>query len=521
MSEHVAAHPLHLVSGLSVTLNAEPLHGDGNLDCRLLFMGDRYRELLRAYPELVFRLSRPWPISRREAFARASAEITQFYELHMVSGKVVAHLRDEVFAAQAPPDQLDLVLRASDGVRECSTPLPLHRLRAVGILLPLLNGEHARARVVSGLRTVLSEDDATWALDLIADWARLGFLTERPPARATLSVSEKPGVMLVGHTSLLFQSRQSSVLMDPLLRPSLGCAPTVFDLTRLKLGAICCTHSHWDHCDLETLLRFDKATPMIVPRVRRATAFNPPMVPALQGLGFTDIREVEPWQTTRIDDIEMVAVPFHGEQDEPGAEIDHYTYILRTDGLSLYGGVDAYRDTFGDMAPIMERVRREWVPDLAFLPVSRMTYTWRHGGVNGFCRYVDTDVLDKSFQYTAGAEQAAAWTEMLGVRWAVPYALFNFAPYHVRVQSQEFGEALRNAGLADRFLPLRPLDAISAADLASGRAFRVRRRYLQGVARSGAFARRLERRYADTLVYRLARYLLRRYGAAGSNTRHH
>jgi hypothetical protein len=45
----------------------------------------------------------------------------------------------------------------------------------------------------------------------------------------------------------------------------------------------------------------------------------------------------------------MILVPFHGEQDEPGAEIDHCTYVYRTPGLTLYGGVDAYRDTFADM----------------------------------------------------------------------------------------------------------------------------------------------------------------------------
>ena len=69
----------------------------------------------------------------------------------------------------------------------------------------------------------------------------------------------------------------------------------------------------------------------------------------LRLIGFEDIREVELWQPIKIKDIEIVPIPFHGEQDEPGAEIDHYTYVLRSNGLSLYGGVDAFRDTFGEM----------------------------------------------------------------------------------------------------------------------------------------------------------------------------
>ena len=52
-------------------------------------------------------------------------------------------------------------------------------------------------------------------------------------------------------------------------------------------------------------------------------------------------------------------MPFHGEQDEPGAEIDHYTYVFKTEGLSLYGGVDAFRDTFGEMPAALARVREE------------------------------------------------------------------------------------------------------------------------------------------------------------------
>src|SRR5262249_44150338 len=156
----------------------------------------------------------------------------------------------------------------------------------------------------------------------------------------------------------------------------------------LDLTAICCTHSHWDHCDVGTLLRFDKGTPVIIPRVHEPTAFNPPIVPMLQMLGFQDIREVEPWDQIQLGDVEMILVPFHGEQDEPGAVIDHYTYVFRAPELTLYGGVDSYRDTSADMHEALERVRHQWPPNVVFLPISRMVYEYRYGGVNGFCRYV-------------------------------------------------------------------------------------------------------------------------------------
>src|SRR6266851_4394618 len=165
-----------------------------------------------------------------------------------------------------------------------------------------------------------------------------------------------------------------------------------------RFGAICCSHSHWDHCHLQTLLWVDKDTPILIPKVREPSALSPPMVDALARIGFTDVREVEPWVPVRVDDIEVVPIPFHGEQDEPDFEMDHYTYVLKTKGLSLYGGVDCYRSTSGDMRPVLERVARLYSPDVAFLPVSKWICHYRSGGVNGFCRYLDQEMLDQSFQ---------------------------------------------------------------------------------------------------------------------------
>ncbi|MGH9202690.1 MAG: MBL fold metallo-hydrolase, partial [Vicinamibacterales bacterium] len=245
----------------------------------------------------------------------------------------------------------------------------------------------------------------------------------------------------------------------------------------------------------------------------------PPMVQALRWLGFSDIRELDVWDTIKIGDIEMTAVPFHGEQDEPDAEIDHYTYVFRTQGLSVYGGVDAYRDTYGDMLPALERVRRDTAPDLAFLPISRMTYRWQYGGVNGFCRYVDTDLLDQSFQYTAGAEQAIQWAQTLGVRRVVPYATFNFSPFDVPAQSKQFDEALTAAGLSHLLLPLRPFDAAGPADLTDASQPAMRRRYLLTVLRAGATAKRLDRKLKNNLGYRLVKRVIQ--GRAPRPTAHH
>ncbi len=345
----------------------------------------------------------------------------------MRDNRVALKMRDEMFREPASLQDFECVLIVSKQDQHADYPLPLSRFGALGQLLPLLAGRHTAVQVESALEAALTGEDLEWARALLTLLRDQGFAVESSRAANTFASSTtRPRSSFVGHTSILLQSRQTAVLCDPLIRVELGAPPRVFDVMAMDLGAICLTHSHWDHCDVMSLLRFDKRIPIVIPRVHRPTAFNPPMVPMLKMIGFTNIVELDPWETTTIGDVEMVAVPFHGEQDEPDAEIDHYTYVLRTEGLSLYGGVDAYRDTYGEMLPVLERVKKEYAPDLAFLPISQMVYAWKDGGVNGFCRYVDTELLERSFQYTAGPDQAAEWVKALGVATVSPYATFIF-----------------------------------------------------------------------------------------------
>src|SRR5262249_16675956 len=137
-----------------------------------------------------------------------------------------------------------------------------------------------------------------------------GFIQRAPinPNRLLLS-SVRPRVTFIGHTSILIQTTEAAILTDPVLRKDSGSPRKAFDVTRLDLSAICCTHAHWDHCDVETLLRFDKRIPVIIPRVHQATASNPPIEPMLRRLGFQDIRELEPWESIQLGDVEMILIP--------------------------------------------------------------------------------------------------------------------------------------------------------------------------------------------------------------------
>jgi L-ascorbate metabolism protein UlaG (beta-lactamase superfamily) len=487
----------------------EPRYAGHQVDCRLLYMGDRYRQLLRVYPEVIRRLTRnPSPESTLRDL-QESPEILHYYHVEQRADAIGVVMRDEMFRTEAPLDGVTFELLVWDNRRHERFDLPLDRFCTLGLLLPLLGGDRSAAAVATEIRGRLNDSALGWAEALLSRLRAGGFIEEvaAPVHNEFLRSPARPRVTLVSHTSLLVQSTTSSILLDPLLRTGNAVHEHARDVMRLKLDAICCSHSHWDHCDVASLLLLDKRTPIIIPRLRRATVFNPPIASMLRRIGFEDIREANLWEPLRIGDIEIIPVPFHGEQDEPGAEIDHYTYVLRTADWCLYGGVDAFRDTDGDMIADLERIAREYRPSIAFLPVSRMIYAYATGGVNGFCREVNTRTVREEFQYTADPDLAVDWARTLGATLVVPYATFAFERTMADPEVWRFAAAMDHAGLGDRVLLLRPIDAIEPSDLAGGPSALRRRRFLRRWIWAAARLTQADRRYSRRFPYRILKRL--------------
>jgi L-ascorbate metabolism protein UlaG (beta-lactamase superfamily) len=469
---------VRLAPGARLALQYAAPERECEIDCRLLFLGGRQGALERAYGEVSRLLAEsPDPdvlLGRLQACALAQT----FYEARRTDAGVAVDLREAVYGGALASLDLEFTLRVWRDRRAVTRAVPALRLRAVGHLWPLLLGDRGEEGLVPALEAALSGDDATWAMDLYV-WLRACGAIARgsPPSNRFSGPGPRPRVTFLGHSSLLVQSTQASVVFDPLLRTDWTQPRSTFDVCRLGVGAICCSHSHWDHFNPQTLLWFDKRTPVIVPRVRHPSVFNPPMVGVLALLGFTDVREVDPGDRVHIGDIEIVALPFYGEQDEPGEEIDHFTYLARTTGLTVFGGVDCFRDTFGDTKDQCDAVRDRYHPDVAFLPVSRMVYHVKWGGPSAFRRHVDTGCFEDSFQYTAGPEDAAEWAARLQARRVVPYATFTLARVSESREAWQFWRALRRRGLGAGFCPLPPLGTLDARHVREG--FSSKRRRLQ------------------------------------------
>ena len=476
-----ASSSVRIRSGVAIDfVYRDPDEGiSAQVDCRLLYMGAQLFEVRRAYAVAIsiFEGSH----SRRELSKRLaeSPEIQRHYESVERNGKVCLTMREKTFREPGPLDGIEFSLRITRGLRAHLHPLELERFAALGNLMPLLEGGRSEAEIRRTLALRLPAEDCAWAGKLLGWLKRENLLeADRGEGDGKWLALARPRITFLGHSTLLMQSERSAVLLDPIVTRKMGSPKMALGIFRAKLDAICCTHSHWDHCNPETLIRLDKNVPILIPKVPRPSALNPPIAIMLKRLGFTDIREVEVWEPVTVGDIEIVPAPFHGEPDEPGAEIDHYTYVLRTAGMTVYGGVDSYRDNWGDMQPVLEQVEHEYRPDVVFLPVSRVVYTYRDGSLNQFCRYVDEDLVGASFQYTAGPEEAAQWSLSMGAGLLVPYATFGFTRWADRAQVMQFGAALKEIGAGDRFYPLRPLDSISTPDLERAARSRARRRLL-------------------------------------------
>ena len=164
------------------------------------------------------------------------------------------------------------------------------------------------------------------------------------------------GVTFIGHATVAIQAQGTQLLFDPYLIPPSAADPaglrphTACDL---RPAAMFVTHSHADHFDLATLLRFPSDTPIFVPFVARESLLATDMALRLRELGFTAVRALEWNQEVTVGPFRVVALPFYGEQPtdgrmlHPEARNAGNTYLVEGLGRSVALVADAGRDEAG------------------------------------------------------------------------------------------------------------------------------------------------------------------------------
>lgn len=157
-----------------------------------------------------------------------------------------------------------------------------------------------------------------------------------------------PGLRLrfFGHACVLLESREASVLIDPLVSyryPSSVPRYTYADLPE-RLDYVLLTHIHADHVVPEALLQLrHRIGAVVVPRGSGNGLLDPSMRWVLKSLGFARVVELDELETLCLDGLEVTGVPFLGEHCDLriGSKIAHWvklggrTVLAATDSNAL------------------------------------------------------------------------------------------------------------------------------------------------------------------------------------------
>lgn len=170
-------------------------------------------------------------------------------------------------------------------------------------------------------------------------------------------MSESLTVTRIAHSCHLIQIGDKTILTDPWFSEKMFYHPgepvALRPETLPHLDAVLISHEHYDHCDLREFGRYrDRDVPMVVAG---------PVVKKARKVGFTNVRPLEPWQSTGIGDITIHAAPgLHG--------VYEVTYVIQGGGRSVYFAGDTLLTP--DLLTLGERYGTF---DLALLPVNGLT----------------------------------------------------------------------------------------------------------------------------------------------------
>ena len=144
-----------------------------------------------------------------------------------------------------------------------------------------------------------------------------GLFTPKPPP--TPAVGTGPRIRYFGHACVLVETGAENILVDPLISHAFpGQSPrlTYRDLPE-TIDYVLITHTHQDHCVVETLLQLrDRVKTIVVPQHGSGELLDPSMKMLLGKLGFEHVIALEPFEELPLRMGVLRALPFLGEHGD-------------------------------------------------------------------------------------------------------------------------------------------------------------------------------------------------------------
>ncbi|MBN2134916.1 MAG: MBL fold metallo-hydrolase [Acidobacteria bacterium] len=164
------------------------------------------------------------------------------------------------------------------------------------------------------------------------------------PDRGYTFPDDEISITWIGHSTMLLNLKGTRILTDPmysdfiLLLAKRYYEPAI-PLEKLPhIDAVVISHEHYDHLDMATLEQLPPDTPVIIRRGNSERVIK---------AGIRDIRELDIWESTKVKDINITAVPAkHGRANACGFVIEGPKNIYFAGDTAYFPGIKEIGDKF-------------------------------------------------------------------------------------------------------------------------------------------------------------------------------
>ncbi|HEX2270775.1 MAG TPA: MBL fold metallo-hydrolase [Pyrinomonadaceae bacterium] len=142
------------------------------------------------------------------------------------------------------------------------------------------------------------------------------FFTTEPEPGGTRYDGTGVRIRYFGHACVLIESRKVNVLLDPVISYKANGGIERYTYADLpdKIDYALITHTHQDHCMVESLLQLrHKIRTVVVPRSNGGSLVDPSLKLMLHQIGFPDVRELDEFEAIEVDGGYILGLPFLGE----------------------------------------------------------------------------------------------------------------------------------------------------------------------------------------------------------------
>jgi L-ascorbate metabolism protein UlaG (beta-lactamase superfamily) len=169
------------------------------------------------------------------------------------------------------------------------------------------------------------------------------FFTEEAPRPAPRYDGEGVRLRYFGHACLLIESREVSILTDPVVSYDFPCDLPRYTHADLPdwIDYVLITHGHADHLMLETLLPLrGRIGTIVVPRSSGGWLADPSLKLLLRGVGFPRVLEIEELDSLEIPGGSLTGLPFLGEHCDLNIRAKT-AHLIQLEGVSMLMAADS------------------------------------------------------------------------------------------------------------------------------------------------------------------------------------